>query len=365
MKLNRLSFLIFILVIVVILIPSVVNASVDTMKIVVDDPQEGYSPDTTAIVTFFDKDEDKHTMEVEVEWANVTDGNWNSISASEKFIKDNKYMFQFTTNSKQDVEDVLSTYGASLSVIKYIYYNGNLYNDGLDFYIGGLKKFTIDIEELIVGNSFPETAKFIVEKIDGTQEFEVDIVNWEEKTEDGEKTLDFNALVENNKEYAPIFVFNGEQESIMVELLKLMDIRTKFDMNGENIIDIDERVWITASEEIYKVTFDANTGFFDKESIYIIEDWNPYRYDSLKTPTKDGYVFKGYYTEKSGGIKFEMLLNEAGIDRDMTFYAQWEKELVNPKTLDNIEISVFIGIFSLIGLIGSALYLNKINKVRA
>jgi len=36
-------------------------------------------------------------------------------------------------------------------------------------------------------------------------------------------------------------------------------------------------------------------------------------------------------------MNLEMILNESGIDRDMTFYAQWEKIEV-PETSDDFKI---------------------------
>ena len=80
-------------------------------------------------------------------------------------------------------------------------------------------------------------------------------------------------------------------------------------------------------EKLIKVSFDANGGLFGDKTTYTIDEWVASLYDTLTTPTREGYIFKGYYTEKNGGTKFEMILNESGIDSDMTFYAQWEEDL--------------------------------------
>jgi len=124
-----------------------------------------------------------------------------------------------------------------------------------------------------------------------------------------------------------------------------------------------------------KVTFDANGGKFETENTYTINDWTADMYDSLSKPTRAGYTFKGYFTEKDGGTKFEMILNEAGIENNSIFYAQWEEnsaggagivepDIENPKTSDEIGTSIFMGIISLIGLVGATIYLKKKNKVR-
>lgn len=143
-------------------------------------------------------------------------------------------------------------------------------------------------------------------------------------------------------------------------------------------------IYLGIIEEDYKVIFDANGGKFnDGKDLYIIEKWENGYEETLEKPTMDGYIFKGYYNEKNGGTKFELILAESGIDRDMTFYARWEensggvpgipedtKEEItlvpddeieeNPNTLDNVSNSIFIGVISLIGLISLTMYLKKI-----
>ena len=140
------------------------------------------------------------------------------------------------------------------------------------------------------------------------------------------------------------------------------------------------------TQNSFKVVFDANGGVFkENKNIYTIEEWKNEYEETLEKPTREGYVFKGYYTEKIGGTKFELILAESGIDNDMTFYAQWEEttgiapgepesedsvilppelEDENPNTFDGIGSSIFMLIISLIGLVWATIYLKK-NKIRA
>lgn len=75
-----------------------------------------------------------------------------------------------------------------------------------------------------------------------------------------------------------------------------------------------------------KVIFDANEGIFKDDKItFTIDEWKNGDEETLELPTREGYKFLGFFTEKTGGTKFEMILNESGIDNDMTFYAQWEE----------------------------------------
>jgi len=140
----------------------------------------------------------------------------------------------------------------------------------------------------------------------------------------------------------------------------------------DNVIEIN----YNKSNKDYAVTFDANGGMFKNGSILTIEKWENGLENSLEQPTRAGYTFIGYYTEKTGGTKFELILAESGIDSDMTFYSQWkekssggvgtpEPEEENPKTFDGIGTSIFMGTISLIGLAGTIIYLKIRNKVRA
>ena len=96
-------------------------------------------------------------------------------------------------------------------------------------------------------------------------------------------------------------------------------------------------------EEKYQVKFDANGGEFkDGANVFTIEKWeNEYEKD-LEKPTKDGYKFIGYFTEKIGGTSFEKYLAEAGIDNDLTFYARWEEIIIEDDENDNIDEDVNI-----------------------
>lgn len=135
--------------------------------------------------------------------------------------------------------------------------------------------------------------------------------------------------------------------------------------------DTTIRLTLTHDGEDFKVIFDSNGGVFkENKNSLTIDEWKNEYEETLETPTKDGYTFKGYYTEKVGGTKFELILAESGIDRDMIFYAQWEEKSIiqnteeNPNTLDNIGNTIITLVISTFGLIGSVLYFNNKNKVR-
>ena len=124
----------------------------------------------------------------------------------------------------------------------------------------------------------------------------------------------------------------------------------------------------------YMVKFDANGGMFINGDVLTIEKWENGLEKLLEQPIRDGYVFIGYFTEKTGGTKLELILSESGIDSNMIFYAQWKEitnsapgkvEYENPKTFDGVGFSIFVGAISLISLISITMYLKKRDKISA
>ena len=206
----------------------------------------------------------------------------------------------------------------------------------------------------------------------------VEIMNLEVESSDTVEAVkqkiyekDNSLLIENQK-----LTFGDSQ---------LEEGRTLADYN----IQAGNTIMLSIVEQKYKVTLDANGGKFNDLEQYIIEEWDNSIYDNLVTPTKEGYTFKGYYTEKIGGTKFELILAESGIDSDKTFYAQWEEnsvqdseqstpsptptqpettnnsttskmteEIENPETGENINLTYFM----VSSIIVSFLILNFIKK---
>ena len=196
---------------------------------------------------------------------------------------------------------------------------------------------------------------------------------------------DNSYLVSGDKDFtAKLEAINGYElpNLINVKINENIVDTEKYSYNSEtgeifiskDLIDGDIVIDAIAEKIEYKVIFDANGGTFGNDNVLTIEKWENGLEDSLEEPTRDEYAFMGYFTEKVGGTKFELILAESGIDSDMTFYAQWEETTSiapgepvegNPKTFDGIGTSIFMGIISLIGLSGATIYLIKKNKVRA
>ncbi len=73
------------------------------------------------------------------------------------------------------------------------------------------------------------------------------------------------------------------------------------------------------NEIIYTVTFDANGGKADTTTGTTNAE---FKLSSLPTPTYEGYTFKGWFTEATGGSKISA---DTVYTQDTTIYAQWEK----------------------------------------
>lgn len=120
--------------------------------------------------------------------------------------------------------------------------------------------------------------------------------------------------------------------SIKIDIMELSVSDYEYDfITGDLEIPIDKingNVEIEAiGNKMHKLSFDANAGKFSEGNNTLkFDDAEEVDFDKLEIPTRDGYKFIGYYTEKVGGTSLLDVMNsEAGIQSDITFYAQWEK----------------------------------------
>ena len=95
----------------------------------------------------------------------------------------------------------------------------------------------------------------------------------------------------------------------------------KANVTGEIIIEAN------ALKITYKLMLDANEGkFSDGKTKLEFADVTDCDLTIQEEPIRDGYTFKGWYTEKVDGISIYIVMNgEEGIKEDTIFYAQWEK----------------------------------------
>ena len=92
--------------------------------------------------------------------------------------------------------------------------------------------------------------------------------------------------------------------------------------------------------ELYNVTFNANGGIYeDEKETFVIEEWKIGDEENLKKPIRNRFEFVGYFTNKEGGTSLEKYIAEAGIDGDLTFYAQW-KEIKEENETTNTNNSI-------------------------
>ena len=100
-----------------------------------------------------------------------------------------------------------------------------------------------------------------------------------------------------------------------------LTIRCTKDSKGQHHAIINGVNW----ENFWKISFDANGG---KVSENIKYPTNNTSIGTLPTPTRTNYAFKGWYTDKTNGIK---VTSQTKATENMTLYARWE--VVKPNTM--------------------------------
>jgi len=172
---------------------------------------------------------------------------------------------------------------------------------------------------------------------------------------------------EENIEATYISVNNDEafsDEIIELDYDEGRDNFTAFKINHFSPYAIYEKM------ELYNVIFNANGGIYeDEKESFVIEEWKIGDEENLKKPTRNGFEFVGYFTNKEGGTSLEKYIAEAGIDGDLTFYAQWKEikeenettntnnsinnnkvTIDNPQTGDNILLFTIISLIAVVGI---------------
>lgn len=135
-----------------------------------------------------------------------------------------------------------------------------------------------------------------------------------------------------------------ENQILFFDGTELEDGRTLADYNVKK----ENTLQVLLKEVKYKVIFDANEGEFKDGNYLVIDEWINGMESTLEFPTREGYDFIGFYTSKNEGTKLEFILAESGIDKDMTFYAQWEERAECPQTFDSIVLNIIFFAVSLI-----------------
>ena len=84
--------------------------------------------------------------------------------------------------------------------------------------------------------------------------------------------------------------------------------------------------WQKQAAQEYTVTFDANGGSVNPSSATSKDG----KLESLPTPTRGGYDFLGWYTQKDGG---EKVITDTVFTKDTTIYAHWQKQAAQEYTV--------------------------------
>ena len=105
-------------------------------------------------------------------------------------------------------------------------------------------------------------------------------------------------------------------------------IFTPDDTANYNTVEMDISVEVENGPAVqeYTITFDANGGSVTPSSVTTKDG----KLESLPTPTRGGYDFLGWYTEKDGG---EKVITDTVFTKDTTIYAHWQKQAAQEYTV--------------------------------
>lgn len=263
------------------------------------------------------------------------------------YVKNNiKNELDFIVPFQEDI-DTISIGEQVLSNSDYYYDKTNnclsIYDDFLDKLEVGT--YILRIEN---NNRYAETT-VSVQELEVVEEITIDfreISNGELITEDQQSAFQFlgidkgelsvnmslNALCDKNQK---ILLYVDEENNItLAENLSNLD-NIVYTLSEEDIetykkeyavFQVPKKIKIIFAEESYKVTFAANGGKFTDNDKIVIDNIIDFDYSNFNKPSREGYRFIGFFTEKTGGKSFEEIMNsEEGINSDMIFYAQWEE----------------------------------------
>lgn len=150
----------------------------------------------------------------------------------------------------------------------------------------------------------------------------------------GKITIDNETLEVKNEDGLLLFILENSSSQLqlatglntknnIVYTLSQTD-KEKIEADGVSIIP-NKIELIVSTKEVYKVIFNANEGTFKNDIKTIdIEDIINFNYETFEKPTREGYKFIGFYT-KNGKSYYDVMNSEAGIEEDITFYAQWQE----------------------------------------
>ena len=123
------------------------------------------------------------------------------------------------------------------------------------------------------------------------------------------------------------------------------EITSGVQINENTVVSTDTTYYAHWKDlDIYTIKFDPNKGVVDEAKRRVYEG---NKIDTLPTPTREGYFFIGWFTEKENGTKIDsnLIVNE-----NTTYYAHWKiPELVtitfdpNVEGMDNITKEVMEG----------------------
>ncbi len=359
-----------------VFLPKEVRASVELTKLncIVIEPKAGEHPVFTADFIVYNDE-----IEVEVEGVEVE---WLHVQSDLKMTSED--VFNYGDAYKPNIKDfdafisILEQEGYTLSSDYESYLNGFSINEYSYFVVEGVDELNLELIGFNVGNTPNDTfIRYSFSVGEDIYSFVVGPFEWGLKTADGTIKMEQDEIFQENVEY--VFDFTLDVDATFLEgnpndflnIYGLVDMRTKLNFNTEDISNKNELVMIPSGRLLKVETQYKNiVGSFDASEIeekteYFTTLFADLEYQLPKTVkvligNKELSADKYTYNSKTGSL---VIPGEVLTD-NLTIVAE-AVPMDNPDTSDNIMISIFTGVVSLVGLIGTTLYLKKkLNRAR-
>lgn len=227
--------------------------------------------------------------------------------------------------------------------------------EGAEFTLTGVSDYGTNVEETAVSKENGlveitglEPGTYLLRETKAPENYELNTTVYPVTVKsDGTFTIEGLEQIKLDGTAASLYNFKDDPTGGIVKIIKVWKDDGPDDEKRPKELDIAiSTTKPSKNTKGYTLTFDANGGSFADGSttndlVYASGSITPIE-GTYKTPTSDDGTFKGWYTAKTGGTKFEGIDNSGtlatALTADMTLYAQYKPAMKYAVAIYGIEV---------------------------